>query len=133
MKANIKQYAELFYELTADKNSGEIKGAIEKFVKLLARQGQLNKADKIIDSFSKVWNKKRGIVEAEAISARELDKEIVKLLHGYIVKLSGAKEIILAEKVDKKILGGVVIKYGDKVVDGSLKMRLVELKSSLNK
>ena len=67
------------------------------------------------------------------MSARELNKETIKLLKSYVIKLSGAKEVVVDEQVDKNILGGVVIKYGDKVIDGSLKAQLEELKDKLVK
>jgi len=41
--------------------------------------------------------------------------------------------VIMSEKVDKKLLGGIVIKYGDKVLNGSLKNSLVELKNKMVK
>ena len=37
------------------------------------------------------------------------------------------------KKIDKNILGGVIIRYGDKVVDGSLKTQLEDLKEKLIK
>jgi len=62
-----------------------------------------------------------------------LDKETGKLLKNYITGLSGAKEVLVSEKTDKNILGGVIIKYGDKVLDGSLKTSLEELKEKMIK
>ncbi|MBI4811838.1 ATP synthase F1 subunit delta [Candidatus Falkowbacteria bacterium] len=133
MKITFKQYAQVLYEIMADKDTGEIKDDVKKFIESLAKNEQLKKAHKIMIEFVKIWNKEKGIVEAEAISARELDKDIVKLLNNYIVKLSGAKEVLISEKINKDILGGVVIKYGDRVVDGSLKSRVIEFKNSLVK
>jgi len=62
-----------------------------------------------------------------------LDKASIKLLENYIAELSGAKEVVLNEKIDKNILGGVVIRYGDRVVDGSLRTSLEELKNKMIK
>ena len=87
---------------------------------------------RIIAEFEKIWNEERGITEGELISARELDKEIVALLHNYIVKLlSVKKEVKLENKIDKSILGGFVAKVGDTVVDGSVKRQLESLKNEL--
>ena len=133
MNITSKHLAKLLYEIVDGKKPVEIENVIKKFVGLLARNGYLKKEDRVISEFIKLWNGKRGIVEAEAISARELGKEIVKLLNDYIVKLSGAKEVMLKEKIAKKILGGVVIKYGDRVVDGSLRTRVEELKNKMVK
>jgi len=133
MKIKAKQYAVSLYETLDGKSSSEVKVVIKKFVELLVEKNQLSRAEKIIDEFIKIWNSKRGIVEAKAISAKGLDKETIKLLKNYIVKLSGAKEVMMSQEVNKDILGGMVIRYGDKVVDGSLKTQLEDLKIQLIK
>ncbi|MFA5359540.1 MAG: ATP synthase F1 subunit delta [Patescibacteria group bacterium] len=133
MKITAKQYALSLYETIDGQSAAQVKAVIKKFVELLAKKNQLSRAEKIIAEFIKIWNDKRGIIEAQAVSAKELNKETVKLLKNYIVKLSGAKEVIMSQEVNKDILGGVVIKYGDKVVDGSLKLQLVDLKEKLIK
>ncbi len=133
MKITPKQFAISLYESLDGKSAAEVKAVIKKFVELLAGKNMLAKADKIAVEFVKIWNEKHGLVEAEVVSAKGIDKEIIKLLKNYIVKLSGAKEVVVDEKMDKSLLGGVVIKYGDKVLDGSLKGSLQELKSSLEK
>ena len=151
MKITIKQFALSLFESVdgplrqgspprlgeagseASKPAASVRAAIKKFVELLAGRSQLTKADKIIKEFIKIWNEKHGIVEAEVVSARGLDKETGKLLKNYITGLSGAKEVLVSEKTDKNILGGVIIKYGDKVLDGSLKTSLDELKEKMIK
>ena len=133
MNITPKQYAESLYQAVADKKSREVKGVIENFIKVLADNNNISKIDKIIEQFVKIWNEEEKIVEAEITSAKELDNKIIKLLYCYIVKLSGAKKVVLKQKVDKNVLGGVVIKYEDRVLDGSLRMRLNELKEKMVK
>lgn len=133
MKITTKQYAESLYQSVQNKKDSQIKSAIENFVKLLISNNDMAKADKIIGQFEKIWNREEGIVEAEAVSARELDKKIVKLLNGYIIQLSGASKVLLKQKIDKNVLGGVVIKYEDKILDGSLKTKLEALKINMIK
>jgi F-type H+-transporting ATPase subunit delta len=133
MKIKPKQFALSLYEAVDGKTPAQVKVVIEKFVKLLAEKSMIAKADRISAEFVKIWNEKNGIVEALATSANGLDKVNVKLLENYIAELSGAKEVLISEKIDKNILGGVIIKYGDKIVDGSLKTQLVDLKEKLIK
>ncbi|MBI4779541.1 ATP synthase F1 subunit delta [Candidatus Falkowbacteria bacterium] len=133
MKISPKQFALSLYEAVDGKSSSQVKAVIEKFVEILAGKNMLAKADKIAVEFIKIWNEKRGIVEAQAASANNLDKANIKLLKDYIAELSSAKEVMLSEKIDKAILGGVIIKYGDRVVDGSLKTSLNDLKEKLVK
>ena len=133
MKITPKQYARLRMETTEGKPEERAKEIIGELVRFLARNNDAGKSRKIIEQFGELWNRKKGIVEAEITGAKEFDKETVKLLNNYIVGLSGAKEIELKQKVDKSILGGAIIKYGDKVVDGSLKTRLLSLKERMIK
>ncbi|MBA3047529.1 ATP synthase F1 subunit delta [Patescibacteria group bacterium] len=131
MKIASKQYAESLYQAVQNKNDSRIKDAIKIFFQILVQNNDLSKADEIINEFVKIWNKENGIIEAGVESAKTLDNNIIKLLNNYIIKLSGAKTVILNQKINKDILGGVIIKYGDKILDGSLRMRLGELRRSL--
>lgn len=133
MRISPKQYAESLYQVVAKKKENDIKVVIENFVKVLQNNNDFNKSDKITEQFCKIWNKEEGIIEAEIMSAKELDKEIIELLNSYIAKLSGAKKVLVNQKVDKNILGGLIIKYKDKVLDGSLKSGLLELKKDMVK
>jgi F-type H+-transporting ATPase subunit delta len=133
MNIPIKQYAKTLYKLIDSKGKTEAEKIIEDFAAVLVSNNDQGKIKKIIAEFDNIWNKEKGIVEAEVISAGELSKDIVKLLDDYIAKLSGANEVILSEKVNKDLLGGVVIKYGDKVLDGSLKTKINDLKNNMTK
>jgi len=133
MKINAKQYARSLYEAVQNKSDSQIKDVLKSFVKVLINNNDISKADKIIAEFSKIWNKKQGVVEAEVISAKELDNPIIRLMSDYIVKLLKAKEVIINKKIDKNLLGGVVIKYGDKILDNSMRIRLCELKNRMIK
>lgn len=133
MKITAKQFALSFYESLEGKTAEQAKAVIKKFVEFLAGKNMLEQADKIEAEFLKIWNEKNGIIEALLISANELDKANIKLLKNYIAVLAGAKTVSLKEKIDKSILGGVVIRYGDKVIDGSLKTTLNNLKEKLIK
>lgn len=133
MKITAKQLALSLYESLDGKTPGQVKQVIEEFVKLLAETNQLSAVDKIVAEFIKIWHLKHGIVEAQATSSNGLNKIEIKLLKDYVANLSGAKEVSLSQQIDKNILGGVVIRYGDRVLDGSLKTQLTELKEKLIK
>ena len=133
MKITEKQYSTALYEAVKDKKKGEVKSLIKDFAKLIIQNNDTSKLDKIINEYEKVWNRDQGIVNAEVISAKALDKPTIKYLNDYIKKTTKAKKIELNKEIDDNLLGGVVVKYGDKVLDGSLKTKLNELKSSMTK
>jgi F-type H+-transporting ATPase subunit delta len=128
MKATPKKYAQALYELAEGKNETEIKEIVGRFIAKLARDGKLNKAEAIVREFRNVWNERNDTVEAQIMSSTAISKETEKKLSGYISELTGAGKILLEKKIDKDILGGVVIRYGSTVMDGSLKKGLEDLK-----
>jgi len=131
MKATIGQLALSLYQAVENQPAAQIKPIIKRFVELLAEKHRLVQADKIIKEFAKLCNQRLGIVEAEVVSAKDLDKETLKIVKRYIAQTAGAREIIARARVDKSLLGGVIIKYGDKVLDGSLRGTLNDLKDKL--
>ncbi len=133
MKITPKQYALSLYQSISGKNEKEISDIIDNFVNVVIENNNVSKINKIIEQFEIIWNKEEGIVEAGVVSARKLDNKIVKLLDNYVAELTGAEKVIMSEQVDKNILGGVVIRYGDKVLDGSVKTRIDNLKNELAK
>jgi len=133
MKILAKQYALSLYQALENKNNAEVKNVIKKFIIILIKNNQLTKIDEIIREFIKIWNREKKIIEAELTGARELKSDVIKNIRNYILVITKANEVCLETKVDKNILGGVIIKYGDKVLDGSLKGRLIDLKSKMIK
>lgn len=131
MKITAKQYAQCLYELVSAESDGKVKEILPKFVALLQKHQALNLAPAIISIFREIWNKEHGEVVAELTSARELKNEAKEMVIDYLKNKSGATDVILNEKIDKNILGGFVLKYDNKIVDGSLRSSLEELKNSL--
>ena len=58
------------------------------------------------------------------------DAETVARVQAALEKATG-KTIVLDKRVDPRLLGGLVIRTGDTVIDGSLRSRLVELRRRL--
>ncbi|PLX21026.1 ATP synthase F1 subunit delta [Candidatus Parcubacteria bacterium] len=133
MKASSKQYAVTLYDLVEGKTQKEISDVLKSFFELLKKDNVLSRLDDVLKEFNDIWNKENGIVEASVVSARELDKASKKEIVDYIKTASKAEDVVLDESVDEKILGGVIVKYADKIVDSSLKGRVSSLKRSLEK
>lgn len=133
MKITSKQYAVSLFEAIKGKDKKDGEAIVKNFFDMLIKDNRTGKMDEIIRQFIKVWNQEKGIVEAEITSAKELDREIVKLFNGYIAGFTGAKEVVITEKIDRKILGGAVVRFEDTVIDGSLKTILGELKERMVK
>lgn len=131
MKITAKQYAQCLYELVSTESDGKVKEILPRFVALLQKHQALNLAPAIILIFREIWNREHGEVVAELTSARELKNEAKETVINYLKNKSGATDVVLDEKIDKNILGGFILKYDNKIIDGSLRSSLEELKNSL--
>jgi len=132
MKISPKQYARGLYEVVAEMESeDDIRVAVKNFVRVVARGRQISKLNKIIREFNAIWNKEKGIVEGELISARKISEETMEFLNNYIVKLLNVKNVKLDNKIDGNILGGFVARLDNVVIDGSVKSQLNKLKNKL--
>jgi len=70
--------------------------------------------------------------EAEVITAIPLDNEDKLMLAQRLTEIFG-KPIVLKPKVDPSIIGGIIIRIGDKLIDGSIRSKLEALKRELMK
>ena len=131
MKASAAQYAKTLYELASGKNKSEIDSIAASFAKLLAKNSRLKMAPAIIEKFGNIWNRENGILEADVESAYPLNDEISGKITKEIKEKYGAKEVILNNKINKDIKGGIIIKIGDEVIDRSVKKQLKMLKQAL--
>lgn len=75
-------------------------------------------------------NEARGIVEAEVTSATALDEDQAARLVSKLSATTG-KKIELSSKVDPSVIGGVLVRIGDTVIDGSVRGQLAALRQKL--
>lgn len=133
MRITSKQFAQTLYEITDEKSKQEIEKSVSDFARYIYRNRKLKLAGKIIEQFTAIYNQKNGIVEAEVVTAEKLNESLEKKIKSYIEKKYGAKEVFLKNTIDPKIKGGIILKIGDEIIDGSVEGRLNELKKALIK
>lgn len=133
MKISAKQYAQVLLEVTDGKEGKEIEESITKFVETLKKNNHLAQIKKIIYYFNNLYNKHNNIIEAKIITKNPLSKELFEEASKYLNDIDKTKKVELETEESKSVIGGVVVKYGDKILDNSLKIRLNQLKTSLLK
>ncbi len=132
MKISASQYARALYDSVAGKPEKEAKAALKNFVTLLGRNRELGQAAEIARLFSALWDKENGEVSATLLSARELGPTAKETVVDYLKSRTGAKKVTLGEEIDKGLLGGFVLRYDSKVLDGSLKASLKDLENKIS-
>lgn len=102
---------------------------VYNFLRVLAENGRYSYYEKITDAFCRLYNDKLGIGEITVTSALPLSEKQLADIKAKMGEITG-KTIVITQKTDKSIMGGVVIDYGDRRFDGSVKTRLEALKQS---
>jgi len=97
---------------------------------LMARNGRLFALPGVIVAFRQLAAESRGEVAAEAVSAVALSDDQQKRLRAEI-EASIGKAVNLQTRVDEKLLGGLIVKVGSKMIDSSLRTKLTRLKMAM--
>ena len=131
MKITSRQYALSLSELVQDKDEKELDVLIKNFVNILIKNNDLKLSKKIITEFARLCDEADGIAKVDVISVKKLDQEIIGLLSKHIATKLDKKNIIINNKISKNILGGIILKYGDTIIDGSFRKKINCLRSKL--
>jgi F-type H+-transporting ATPase subunit delta len=121
------RFLELFLGVCGQSLTGE--GA--NFVRLLVENRRLNLLPEIVAQFELLKAEAESRLEATVVSAFPLDAAQLKSLEQGLKRKLG-RDVHLSARVDSALVGGVVIRAGDLVIDGSVKGRLTELASFLS-
>jgi F-type H+-transporting ATPase subunit delta len=97
---------------------------------LVLRRRRLDTLPQIAREFKRLYNRRAGVVEATATSALELNQAEIAALTTRVEQMTG-KKVELTTAVDPSILGGIQVRIGDTLYDGSVRGRLERLRSRL--
>ncbi len=100
---------------------------ILSFFKIVVRKGRSEILYATAKEFINEYNIRKNIVKATVISAADLSEENKKQLED-VVKQATKGEVVLTAKVNPDLIGGFVLKVGDKQFDASLSSQLHKLK-----
>jgi F-type H+-transporting ATPase subunit delta len=112
-----------------------VEGADENFVRfleLLAERHRMPALFRIRRAFNALYAEERKLLPVTVTSAVELDEGIVKEIGRKIEEQTGRK-VELTAKVDPNVIGGLVMRVGNMVMDGSIRARLERLRKQVAK
>jgi F-type H+-transporting ATPase subunit delta len=122
-------------------SSEEKKEAVEKvvddaderfvnFLKLLAERHRIPVVPRIRRRFESLWAEENRLLPVTVTSAVELDDELVKGIGRRIEEQTGRK-VELSSKIDPDVLGGLVVRVGNMVLDASVRNRLEKIRKQV--
>ncbi|GMU41476.1 MAG: ATP synthase subunit delta [Chloroflexota bacterium] len=100
--------------------------------RLLRRKGRLSLGTSIADYFRELVDEERGVVRAVVTTAVDLDENRRAQVQRQLEQNTG-RRIVLETRTDPAILGGLVLRIGDEMLDGSTRTRLRGLRSTLER
>ncbi len=126
-KMGAAEKGDILIDICADKLSDTQKN----FVKALAENGRLVLVPEIAHLFEALKAEAEGTVEATATSAYPLSDAQVKSMTEALKKKLGC-EVSLTTEIDASLIGGVVIRAGDLVIDGSTQAKIGSLTQAVS-
>ena len=101
-----------------------------KFLLLLVDRGRIEVLEQIAQKFLELSYKQESIEIAKVTSSIQLSAEQQQKIAEKLKAITGAKQIKLALKVDPELIGGFTIEVGSKMIDTSLKSKIIKLRNN---
>jgi F-type H+-transporting ATPase subunit delta len=99
-------------------------------VRLLVRRGRLDLLPAVVAHFDRLLDQSRGVVAATVTSAAPLSREQADAVGARVQAMTG-KQVRLTTAVDPDLIGGLIVRVGDKWIDASVRGRLERLRDQL--
>jgi F-type H+-transporting ATPase subunit delta len=106
--------------------------AMTTFLLFLFDKGRIGFLGNINEFFQKFADELKGVARANLVSATELSSEAVEKIRAALSQRTG-KDIILEVEQDPSLIGGIVTRIGDLVLDGSVRTQLLNMRQSLKR
>jgi F-type H+-transporting ATPase subunit delta len=126
------------YFSTAEKEDGlervvsDADPVVLNFLKLLIEKHRMPVIFRIRAIFDALWEEENKLLPVQITSAVELDQDTIKELGDRISEQTGRK-VELSSSVEPDILGGIVVRVGNSVLDASVRNRLDQLRRTVAK
>lgn len=117
-------------DLLSGINGGKLSDSAANFIRVLIKSNRLKIAGQISELFEQKRSQAEGKLEVNVVSAFELDSEQSKRIAEAMGKRTG-KKVNISAVVDKSLIGGMIVRAGDSVIDASLRGRLTKLRNEL--
>jgi len=97
---------------------------------LLLRRGRTDLGPQVAQAYQELLDEAKGIAHAAVTTAVPLSREETKAVADKLGEMTG-KQVVVSTEVDEGIVGGLVVRIGDRLIDGSTRSRLEALRRRL--
>ncbi|MEA2545106.1 MAG: F-type H+-transporting ATPase subunit delta [Chloroflexota bacterium] len=114
----------------AEKVFAKLSGPVRNLVLLMVRRNRIEQLPRVAAEFRRLDDRHNGLTHATATSAAALGADEIRAITARLEELTGG-QIALETAVDPSLLGGLVVRVGDRLIDGSVRGRLERLRGQL--
>jgi F-type H+-transporting ATPase subunit delta len=114
----------------AEQVFAKLSGPVRNLILLLIRRRRIEQLPRVATEFRRLDDARNGLTHATATSAAPLGADEIRAITTRLEELTGGT-VALETAVDPSLLGGVVVRVGDRLLDGSVRGRLERLRNQL--
>lgn len=103
---------------------------VTNFLEALLERSRMPAIHRIRRIFDEMWDKENKLLPVEITSAVELDAATIERIGSRIGEQTG-EQVQLSKKVDPEIIGGIVVRVGNQILDASVRTRLERLRRAV--
>jgi F-type H+-transporting ATPase subunit delta len=107
-----------------------VTGHPRNLVLLLVRRGRIDLLPRVAAELRRMWEQRQGIVRAVVTSAAPLSESERDAVRDRLAAMTGGT-VEIETQVDPSLLGGILVRIGDRLIDGSVRGRLERLRTRL--
>ncbi|MFQ3307083.1 MAG: F-type H+-transporting ATPase subunit delta [Candidatus Midichloriaceae bacterium] len=106
---------------------------MSNFIKLLINNNRVSLFFEISSQFHLLYNKEKNIQNVKIVTARPCNDNVIKSIKKEFTKVLNSKDLEFEFNVNKKILGGIIVEVGSKMMDLCFLSKINKLRDSVNK
>ncbi|MCX7823134.1 MAG: ATP synthase F1 subunit delta [Syntrophobacterales bacterium] len=118
--------------LATIKEQSEMSPLLFRFLELLIEKRRADYLRDIVHVYERLYDEHNNIVRAEVTAATDLDERVIEKIASSLKEMVG-KTVIVEFRKDPELIGGVIAKVGDLVLDGSVRTQLRNIKETLKR
>lgn len=99
-------------------------------IRFMVRRGRIEELPRVAEEFRRLDDERNGVTHAIATSASPLEASEIQALTTRLEGMTGGT-VDLTVETDPSVLGGLIVRVGDRLIDGSVRGRLERLRSQL--
>lgn len=117
-------------KILAQTFNGKVEQIVYNFLRILCDKGRMGLFPSIAETYFALCREHLGLLEVDAVTAIPLTEMQQKRLTEKLSALTG-KQVLLQNQVDASIIGGVILKYDHKEINGSVREKLDSLRHQI--